>query len=103
VRPAGGENDVALGRELFEADIAIDMQHALEVLKMRYRALGLSIRREQVDGRRRLGSGPWPLLARIDPDLDHVPEEGRAFHLTGKVVELDIGELRDTIDRQEHN
>jgi hypothetical protein len=60
-------NRVALGRELFEAGIAIDMQHALEVLKVRYRALGLSVRREQVDRRWRLGSSPWPLLSRIDP------------------------------------
>ena len=27
--------------------------------------------------------------------LDHTPEEGRAFHLAGAVVELDMGELRD--------
>ena len=35
--------------------------------------------------------------------LDHIPQEGRAFHLPGAVVELDIGELRDPVDRQEHD
>ncbi|MER9619376.1 hypothetical protein, partial [Mesorhizobium sp. M0207] len=39
-----------------------DMQNALEVLKMRCRAPGLSVRRKQIDRPRRLGSCTWPLL-----------------------------------------
>ena len=39
----------------------------------------------------------------VGEDLDHVPEEGGAFHLAGAVVELDVGELRDPVDGQEHD
>ena len=32
-----------------------------------------------------------------------VPEEGRSFHLARAVVELDVGELRNTVDGEEHD
>src|SRR5208337_2670496 len=50
-----------------KSSIAVDMQHALEVLEMRCRALGLPIRCRQIDSRRRLRSRPRSLLACIDP------------------------------------
>ena len=34
---------------------------------------------------------------------DDVSEEGCAFHFPGVLVELDVGELRDPIDGQEHD
>ena len=39
----------------------------------------------------------------IGEDLHDVAEEGRALHLAGAVVELDVGEFRDPVDRQEHD
>jgi hypothetical protein len=39
----------------------------------------------------------------VGEDLHHVPQEGRARHLAGFVVELDVGELRNPVDRQEHD
>jgi hypothetical protein len=39
----------------------------------------------------------------LGEDLDHASEEGRAFHLAGAVMELDVGELRHPVDRQEHD
>ena len=65
--PAGGKYDVAVGGQSLEAGIAVDMQHALEVFQMRGRTFRLAVGREQEDRRRRLGSAPWPLFARIDP------------------------------------
>ena len=38
----------------------------------------------------------------VAEDLDHAPQECRALHLAGAVVEFDMGELRDAVDRQEH-
>jgi hypothetical protein len=34
---------------------------------------------------------------------DDVPEEGRTLHFAGVLVELDVGELRDAVDGQEHD
>src|ERR687890_2171377 len=34
---------------------------------------------------------------------DDIPEEGGAFHFPGMLVELDIGELRDPVDGEEHD
>jgi len=47
VRPAGGENEIAFARQLLEAGIAIDVQHAGDVPKTRCRALDAAVRCEQ--------------------------------------------------------
>ena len=39
----------------------------------------------------------------VGEDVDYVPEEGRAFHLAGTVMELDVSELRHAVDCQEHD
>ena len=39
----------------------------------------------------------------VGEGLDHAPEEGRTCHLARLVVELDVGELRGPVDRQEHD
>jgi hypothetical protein len=67
VRPARGKDDVALAGQPFEPGIAVDVENALEVLEMRRRALGLSVRCEQIDSCRRLGSRPRSLLTCVDP------------------------------------
>ena len=38
----------------------------------------------------------------VGEDFNDVRQEGRAIHLAGVLVEFDIGELRDAVDRQEH-
>lgn len=65
VRPAGSQNDVALAVSC--SNIAIDMQHALEVLEMGQWTLGLTIRREHVDCRRRRLAIPAALVADVGP------------------------------------
>jgi hypothetical protein len=66
--PACGEHNVAFLRQLLEAGIAVDVEHALEVLQMGGRTLGSAVWREEINGCRRLRSAPAPLLAPIDPE-----------------------------------
>lgn len=53
--------------QLLESGIAIHLQDALESLQMRDRALGLSARAVDVDGRPRIGPAPWSIVPRIRP------------------------------------
>lgn len=39
----------------------------------------------------------------IGKGLYHIPQEGCALHLPGTFVELDVGELGDPVDSQEHD
>jgi len=38
----------------------------------------------------------------VGEGFDDVPQEVSAVHLTGILMEFDIGELRDPVERQEH-
>ena len=66
--PTCGEHDVALARQGFEAGIAVDMEHALEVLQMGSWTLSSAVWREHKDCRRRLRPTPAALLAGINPE-----------------------------------
>src|SRR5262245_6614057 len=66
--PASGQDDIAARLQSLEAGIAVDVQHAGEVLQMRRRAFTLAIRRKHVDGSRRCCSTPRPLVTHIDPE-----------------------------------
>lgn len=68
VCPTSGQDDIAASLQLLEAGIALDVQHAGEVLEMRRRTFALAIRREHEDRSGRCGSTPWPLVTRIDPE-----------------------------------
>jgi hypothetical protein len=68
VRPAGGEGDVTLLGERLEAGVAVDLQHALEVLEMSGRPLRLAVGAVEVNGCRRIRPGPGPVIAHIDPE-----------------------------------
>lgn len=68
VAPARCERDALLIGPLLEASVSIDMQDALEGSKMCGWTFGFAVRREQIDGCRRFGSAPRPLLAGIDPE-----------------------------------
>lgn len=39
----------------------------------------------------------------VGEGLHDISEEGCPFHFSGAIVEIDIGELRDAIDSQEHH
>jgi hypothetical protein len=39
----------------------------------------------------------------VGKHIDDVFQEGRTFHLSRAVMKLDVGELRDAVDRQEHD
>jgi protein-tyrosine phosphatase len=49
--------------------LAVDLQHTTEVLQMSGRTLCLAIRTVEVDGGRRFGSGPGPIVA---PNLNRL-------------------------------
>ena len=51
----------------FEAGIAVDLQDAAESFEVSGRTLGLAIGAVEVDGRRRIGPAPGPVVARVDP------------------------------------
>ena len=44
---------------------------------------------------------PAPFLF-FGEDFDDIIQEGRAVHLPRALMEFDMGELRDPVDRQEH-
>jgi hypothetical protein len=52
--PACGEHDVAFLRQGLEAGIAVDMEHALEVLQMGSWTLSSAVWREQIDVQNKL-------------------------------------------------
>ena len=43
------------------------------------------------------------LVYLIRKGRDDISEEGGAFHFAGMLVELDVGELRDPVDSEEHD
>ena len=91
MRPARSKDDIALDGQPLEAGVAVDVENALEVLKMRHRALGLSVRREQIDSRRRLRSRPWSLLACIDPQASGLrAPAARIEHRDGRVISKEM-------------
>ena len=91
MRPARSKDDIALDGQPLEAGVAVDVENALEVLKMRHRALGLSVRREQIDSRRRLRSRPWSLLACIDPQASGLrASAARIEHRDGRVISKEM-------------
>ncbi len=67
VAPTRRERDALFVGQLLEASVSVDMQVALEGGKMCDCSLGLAVGCEQVDGGRRFGSAPRPLLARVHP------------------------------------
>ena len=67
--PAEGELDVAALGEHAIAAIAVDLQDAVEAGEMGDRPLGLAVGRVDVGDARRIGAAPWPIVARIGPEL----------------------------------
>src|SRR5205814_5969201 len=63
----GGQEDIATRGQLLEPGIAVDLQNAAESFEVRGWTLRLAIGTVEVDGRRRIGPGPGPIVARIDP------------------------------------
>jgi hypothetical protein len=68
--PACGEHDVAFVRQGLEADIAVDMEHALEVFQMRSWSFSSAVWREQINGCRRSSA--------LEPAPDGLVEQHRA-------------------------
>src|SRR6266581_4299814 len=62
------------------------MQDALEVRKMRYRPLGLAIRRKQVDRSWRFRSAPRSLLAGINPKTSGLRTSAAGIEHRGRRV-----------------
>jgi len=67
MRPTGGKQDVAASGEPFEARVAIDLENAAESFEVSSRTFRLAVGAVEVDGRWRVGTGPSPIVARIDP------------------------------------
>jgi len=65
--PAGCKHHRATRGQPLEPGIAIDLQDALKAAEMRGRSLSLTIRAVEIDSRRRLRTGPRPIVPRIDP------------------------------------
>jgi hypothetical protein len=67
MRPARGEQNVPVRGERLEPGIPVDLEDAAESVQMSRRPLRLAVRAVEVDGRRRVRSGPGAIVARIDP------------------------------------
>jgi hypothetical protein len=67
VCPTGSQDNVAARGQPFEAGVTVNQEDALESFKVRGGALRLAVRTVEVDGGRRIGPTPRPIVARIDP------------------------------------
>jgi len=66
--PTCRELNVAAVTQPLEAGIAVNLNDAFESRKMSSRTLGSAVRTVEVDGRRRIGSIPGPVIAGVDPE-----------------------------------
>ena len=90
--PAEGERDVALLGQRAIAAIAVDLQHALEAGQVRDRPLGRAVGRIDVGHRRRVGSAPRSIVARIGPELAGLgPPSPGIEHRRGRLVGEQLG------------
>ena len=70
MRPAESEPDLlAPPGERGVAAIAIDLQDAREITKVRVRAFCLAIWRIDIGNDRRIAAAPWSIIASIGPEL----------------------------------
>ena len=70
MRPAESEPDLlSPPGERGVAAIAVDLQDAREIAKMRVRTLGLAIRSIDIGDDRWIAAAPWPVIAGIGPEL----------------------------------
>src|SRR5207302_7539095 len=67
VRPAGGLDNPIADEQLIEPSVAIGVNDAAEVLKMRLRMLAFAVRRVEKQRGRRPRPGKRPLVANIGP------------------------------------
>ena len=75
-----------------EPGIAIDPQDALKAAEMRRRSLGLTIRAVEVYSRRRLWTGPRPIVARIHPQPACLgPTTAGVEHRDRRIVGEELG------------
>ena len=75
-----------------EPGIAIDPQDALKAAEMRRRSLGLTIRAVEVYSRRRLWTGPRPIVARIHPQPACLgPTTAGVEHRDQRIVGEELG------------
>ena len=66
--PARRQQDFAAGAKPLEPGVTVDLNHTSELRQMRSGALGPTIGTVEIDGRRRIGSVPGPVIAGVDPE-----------------------------------
>jgi hypothetical protein len=89
--PAGSQDD-ALARQLLKAGITIDLQNTAEVGKVRRRPFGLAVGAVEVNNRRRIGTVPRLIIARVDPQATGLgPTTARIENRDRRVVGKELG------------
>src|SRR6266481_253231 len=65
--PARRQLDIAAGTQPLEPGVTVDLNDSSEPRQMRGGTLGAAIGTVEIDGRRRIGSVPGPVIAGVDP------------------------------------
>src|SRR6516165_11851390 len=90
--PAGSEHHRAARGQALEPGIAIDLQDARKAAEVRRRSLSLAIRAVEVYSRRRLWTGPRPIVARIGPQPACLgPTTAGVEHRDRRIVGEELG------------
>jgi hypothetical protein len=66
--PARRQLDIAAGTQPLEPGVTVDLNDSSEPRQMRGGTLGAAIGTVEIDGRRRIGSVPGPVIAGVDPE-----------------------------------
>src|SRR5437868_3739138 len=66
--PARRQHDIAADAKALESGVTVDLNDTSEVRQMRSGALGPTIGAVKIDGRRRIGSVPGPIITGVDPE-----------------------------------
>ncbi len=96
--PAGRQHNVTACRQPFKPGIAVDLQHAPEVLEVGGGPLRFAVGAVEEDGCRRIRSGPGTVIARIDPEPPGPgPAAARIQHWDRRVVGEQLGRREDMV------
>src|SRR5262249_58738707 len=96
VCPTGGQYDLAPRGQPLESGVTVNLQNAAESFEMRGWPLRLAVGAVKIDGGRRIGPAPGPVVARIDPQSAHLGAAAAGIeHWDRRIVGKDLARPED--------
>src|SRR5262249_35032047 len=96
VCPTGGQHDLAPRGQPLESGVTVNLQNAAESFEMRGWPLRLAVGAVKIDGGRRIGPAPGPVVARIDPQSAHLGAAAAGIeHWDRRIVGKDLARPED--------